>query len=141
MQVLNLTRAAWQGGGMHLIPADRAHLHTIDEHRVCDAIAGLGTPQQLDEWAQRFSVLADPSRLALLLGIRSAPDICVTDLAVAVGMKDPAVSQALRLMRALGLVTQRRDGRVIRYRLTDSPTNALLGQVHPEQPALAAADH
>jgi DNA-binding transcriptional ArsR family regulator len=117
---------------MHLVPAERAHLHTIDEHRVCDAIAGLAAPAEIQEWAARFSALADPSRLALLLCIRSAPDICVTDLAVAVGMKDPSVSQALRLLRALGLVSQRRDGRVIRYQVADERVDALLAQIRPD---------
>jgi DNA-binding transcriptional ArsR family regulator len=125
---------------MHLVPAERAHLRTIDEHRVCDAIAGLGSPAHIALWAERFAVLGDPGRLAVLLSIQSAPDICVTDLAVAVGMRDTAVSQSLRLLRALGLVTQRRDGRVIRYRLTENPTNALLGHVRPDPPTLAAVE-
>lgn len=124
---------------MHLVPGDRTHLHTIDEHNVCDAIAGLGTPAELAEWANRFSALADPSRLALLLCIQRVPDICVTDLSVAVGMKDPAVSQSLRLLRMQGLVTQRRVGRVIRYRIAEEHTDRLLDTVrmHLSTPALA----
>jgi DNA-binding transcriptional ArsR family regulator len=128
---------------MHLVPDDRAHLHTIDENNVCDAIAGLGTPAELTEWANRFAALADPTRLALLLCIQQVPDICVTDLAVAVGMKDPAVSQSLRLLRMQGLVTQRRDGRVIRYRIAEQHTARLLDHVrgHLSTPALAGHAH
>jgi DNA-binding transcriptional ArsR family regulator len=124
---------------MHLVPDDRAHLHTIDEHNVCDAIAGLGTPAEMAGWADRFAALADPTRLALLLCIQQVPDICVTDLAVAVGIRDPAVSQSLRLLRMQGLVTQRRDGRIIRYRIAEQHVDRLLDQVreHLTTPTLA----
>jgi DNA-binding transcriptional ArsR family regulator len=41
-------------------------------------------------------------------------------------MNDPAVSQALRLLRTAGVVEGDKDGRVVRYRLTDGPTAELL---------------
>ena len=79
---------------MHLVPADRAGHRTIDGHRVCDAIAAIGDPTRVRAWADRFSLLADPNRLALLLALRRAGPLAVSDLAVATGMRDPAVSQA-----------------------------------------------
>lgn len=114
---------------MHLVPEDRAHLRVIDDHKVCDAIAGVGDQAAVREWAERFSVLGDPGRLTLLLCIRAAEPICVSDLAVATGMNDTAVSQALRLLRVSGLVAADRDGRIIRYRLTDPVVRTLLDQV------------
>lgn len=116
---------------MHLVPADRAHRHTIDEHAVCDAIEGIGEPDSVRAWAERFSLLSDPGRLTLLLAIRAVPDITVSDLAVAAGMNDTAVSQALRLLRVAGVVTARKDGRVMRYRLTADAVNDLLPQTEP----------
>ena len=82
-------------------------------------------------WAQRFSLLADPGRLSLLVCIRAAGPISVTDLAVASGMNDTTVSQALRLLRAAGLVAPERDGRVIRYSLADEETGSLLVRLFP----------
>ena len=82
-------------------------------------------------WAQRFSLLADPGRLSLLVCIRAAGPISVTDLAVASGMNDTTVSQALRLLRAAGLVAPERDGRVIRYSLADEETGSLLARLFP----------
>lgn len=121
---------------MHLVPADRAHRHTIDEHQVCAAIEGVGDPTVAEAWARRFSMLADPGRLMLLLAIGAAPDISVTDLAIAVGMNDTAVSQALRLLRAADLVSARKDGRVVRYRLTtDAWTEALLAHARAQPSA------
>jgi DNA-binding transcriptional ArsR family regulator len=114
---------------MHLIPADRADRHVIDDHRVCQAVAGISTDEQRQTWAQQFALLADPNRLAILLAIHHAPEICVTDLAVATGINDTTVSQALRLLRGHQVVTARRDGRVIRYRLADEDIHTLLHQL------------
>ena len=116
---------------MHLIPADRADHRIIDGHRACEAIAALGDPEAVASWAQRFSLLADPGRLSLLVCIRAAGPISVTDLAVASGMNDTTVSQALRLLRAAGLVAAERDGRVIRYSLADEETGSLLARLFP----------
>ncbi|MER0445234.1 metalloregulator ArsR/SmtB family transcription factor [Streptomyces sp. Edi4] len=113
---------------MHLVPADRAGHRTIDGHRVCDAIAAIGDPTRVRAWADRFSLLADPNRLALLLALRRAGPLAVSDLAVATGMRDPAVSQALRLLRAAGAVAGEKDGRVVRYRVVDEATARLLDQ-------------
>ncbi|WP_431682107.1 ArsR/SmtB family transcription factor [Kitasatospora sp. KL5] len=104
---------------MHLVPADRTDHRTIDGHRVCEAIAAIGDTARVRTWADRFALLADPGRLSLLLALHTTGPLAVTDLAVAAGMRDPAVSQALRLLRAAGVVAGERDGRVVRYRLTD----------------------
>jgi len=107
------------------------------EHRVIDAeaidaaLAGLGDRAVVQQWAERFSVLADPSRLTLLVCIHYARQISVSDLAVAAGMTDTAVSQALRLLRAHGLVTGRRTGRVVRYSLADATVHDLIHHVRP----------
>jgi DNA-binding transcriptional ArsR family regulator len=116
---------------MHLVPADRADHRIIDDHRACEAIAALGDPEAVASWAQRFSLLADPSRLSLLVCIKAAGPISVTDLAVASGMNDTAVSQALRLLRAAGVVAAERDGRVIRYSLADEEIGSLLARLFP----------
>ena len=116
---------------MHLIPADRADHRIIDGHRACEAIAALGDPEAVASWARRFSLLADPGRLSLLVCIKAAGPISVTDLAVASGMNDTSVSQALRLLRAAGVVAAERDGRVIRYSLADEEIGTLLAHLFP----------
>jgi len=115
--------------GVHLVPADRAQRRMIDGHRVCEAIAGLGDPDSVREWAQRFSLLGDPTRLVLLLCIHHGGPISVSDLAVAADLTPAKVSQALRLLRAHGLVLAHRDGHVVRYQLADNTLHALLAQI------------
>jgi ArsR family transcriptional regulator, lead/cadmium/zinc/bismuth-responsive transcriptional repressor len=116
---------------MHLVPADRADHPVIDDHRVCEAIEALGDPGEVAAWAGRFSLLSDAGRLALLLCIWQAGPICVTDLAVAVGMHDTTVSQALRLLRTAGVVAAERDGRVVRYVIADRRILPLLALARP----------
>jgi DNA-binding transcriptional ArsR family regulator len=111
---------------MHLVPADRADHRTIDGHRVCEAIAAIGEADHVRTWADRFSLLADPRRLALLIALDRTGPLAVSDLAVATGMNDPATSQALRLLRAAGVVAGEREGRVVRYRVVDQEVAALL---------------
>jgi DNA-binding transcriptional ArsR family regulator len=109
---------------VHLIPAERAHRRNIDGHRVCDAIKALeGRP--VNDWAERLSILGEPSRLSLLLCMRSGP-ISVSDLANAADLPDAKASQILRLLRAHRIVSAHRDGRIVRYVLEDSVVAHLL---------------
>jgi len=114
---------------MHLVPAERAVRRVIDEDRVCQAIGGLGDPEAAAIWARRFAVLGDPTRLRLLLCIRAAGPISVSDLAVAADLSDDTVSQALRFLRASQTVSAERDGRVMRYRLADASIGEMLSWV------------
>ena len=116
----------WENRLVHLIPADRRHRRVLDEHAVCDAPEVLPDEPALRERAAVFAALGDPNRLALLLCMHAVPDISVTDLAVAAGMNESTASQALRLLRSAGIVSDRRDGRLIRYRVADARVDALL---------------
>lgn len=103
----------------------------IDAGSVERATDGLGDPAHVERWARRFAVLADPSRLRLLVCLHYARTICVSDLAIAAGMSETAVSQALRLLRAHELVTASRSGRVVYYALADDTVHDLIHHVRP----------
>jgi DNA-binding transcriptional ArsR family regulator len=76
-----------------------------------------------------LDALGDVNRLSILLALHHAGDLCVSDLAFAVGMSDSAVSHALRLLRAHGMVSAHRQGRLVRYRVTGDLTRRLLDVV------------
>ena len=70
------------------------------------------------EQATIFSALANPTRLKLvkLLCRQRDPDaLCVNALAGFLGVTQSAVSQHLRVLRAIGLVTGQRRGYHIHY--------------------------
>lgn len=76
--------------------------------------------------ADVFALLSDPSRVRVLFTLLEVGEQCVCDLAEAVGMSQSALSHALRLLRRSGVVTNRRDGRMVRYKLADSHIRLLL---------------
>ncbi|MFJ2191971.1 ArsR/SmtB family transcription factor [Kitasatospora sp. NPDC087861] len=98
----------------------------IDEPAVRTARGAVADRGAVQAMAARYALLADPGRLALLLAIRRAGPICVTDLALATGIRDTTVSQALRLLRATGTVSAARHGRTVRYQLDDPAVARLL---------------
>jgi DNA-binding transcriptional ArsR family regulator len=77
--------------------------------------------------AQTMQALATPSRLRIL-GRLHAGACSVNELADAVGMESSAVSHQLRLLRHLGLVVGRRDGRRVVYDLYDDHVGEMLEQ-------------
>ena len=104
-------------------------MRVIDPDQVCDATAVLADGAQVQYAATVLDALGDVHRLSILLALHHAGDLCVSDLAFAVGMSDSAVSHALRLLRAHGMVTAHREGRLVRYRVTGGLTERLLDVV------------
>ena len=77
--------------------------------------------------ADTMQALAAPSRLRILGRLHGGP-CSVNELAASVGMEPSAVSHQLRLLRHLGLVVARRDGRRMLYDLYDDHVGELLEQ-------------
>jgi ArsR family transcriptional regulator len=68
--------------------------------------------------AEILKTLASPRRLEILHRLADGP--CeVGRLAEELGVSQPNVSQHLGVLRTAGLVEAERDGREVRYRLTD----------------------
>ena len=78
-------------------------------------------PSREDDY-QRTAVigraLADPKRLCVLESLADG-EVSVSDLSTRVGCQVPNMSQHLAVLRAAGLVTTRRDGNTVYYRLAD----------------------
>jgi DNA-binding transcriptional ArsR family regulator len=73
-----------------------------------------------------FKMLANNTRLRLLHALVRAGELCVTDLACAVGMRPQAVSNQLQRLVDRGMLATRRDGNRIWYRVTDPCVPELL---------------
>jgi len=81
--------------------------------------------EMLTELSDLFQLLSDPNRVKILYAL-SREEVCVCDLSALLGMSDSAVSDQLRLLRALRLVKSRKDGRVVYYSLADDHVTRLL---------------
>ncbi len=68
--------------------------------------------------AETFGALSDPTRVRIVSLLADA-ELCVCDLAAALGMSQSATSHQLRTLRDLRLVRRRREGRQIFYTLDD----------------------
>jgi ArsR family transcriptional regulator, lead/cadmium/zinc/bismuth-responsive transcriptional repressor len=73
-----------------------------------------------------FKSLANDTRLRLLHALARVGELCVGDLAEAVGMRPQAVSNQLQRLVDRGVLGSRRDGRSIRYRIVDPCVTGLL---------------
>jgi DNA-binding transcriptional ArsR family regulator len=63
-----------------------------------------------------FRALADPSRRAIFESL-TLGEAAVKDITARFDISQPAVSQHLATLRSAGLVTERRDGRLVYYRV------------------------
>lgn len=78
-----------------------------------------------EEVAATLSAMANPKRLLVMCTLL-AGEKSVGDLAEIVHLSPAALSQHLSKMRALRLVTTRREGQTIHYRLASEEVQALL---------------
>ena len=67
--------------------------------------------------AARFKALADPARVAIVNRLAGAGEVCVCELVPHVALSQPTVSHHLRVLRDARLVTARRRGTWVYYRL------------------------
>lgn len=81
---------------------------------------------QAGDLAGLFKVLADSTRLRLLHALVRAGELCVNELAEAVGMKVQAISNQLQRLADRGVVSNRRNGTQIHYRIVDQCVAVLL---------------
>lgn len=87
----------------------------------------LSVVNDIDEFQARLlRALASPHRLRIIHLLGAGPRE-VNVLARELGLHQATVSQHLAAMRAVGLVTADRDGRIVLYRLTDPEILAACG--------------
>lgn len=75
------------------------------------------TPLELDHAASVLQVLSDRTRLAIVAMLAPDAELSVSEIAVRLDRPVPAVSQHLAKLRAGQLVSTRREGTSIHYRL------------------------
>ena len=102
------------------------HAHPVNAANVASAQrAGLSSGEG-ERLGRLLGLLADPVRVRMLFALVSVDELCVGDLALALGISMDQSSYALKLLKTSGLVQSRRDGRVIHYRLADGFPHQLL---------------
>ncbi len=93
------------------------HAHPIDADRVAHARSRLPTADDAARLTSLLSLMADPVRLRILYALDMVEELCVGDLALALGVNEDQTGYALKLLRSSGLVKARKEGRVVFNRL------------------------
>jgi DNA-binding transcriptional ArsR family regulator len=75
----------------------------------------------LDERAAVLALLGNATRLRAFYVLDQMSECCVCDLAEILGVTQSAVSQHLAKFKAYNLVSARRDGQTLHYRIANRP--------------------
>lgn len=91
-----------------------------------DVLGGGGIEGIDERVAALMGALSGPTRIRALFALLEAGELPAGELAKAVGMSPSATSHQLRVLRNLGLVKRRREGRQVFYALADDHLGVLL---------------
>ena len=95
------------------------HDHPVDPQRVDAARSSLISAEEAARLAALLGLLADPVRARMLYALDVVDELCVGDLALALGATEDSVGYGLRVLRKAGLVSTRKAGRVVYYSLAE----------------------
>jgi DNA-binding transcriptional ArsR family regulator len=98
----------------------------VDPERVAQATRRGINADDAGRLSSLLSLLGDPARVRILYALDLVTELCVGDLALALGVSEDAVGYGLRLLRTAGLVQTRKEGRVVFYRLAEHFPEPLL---------------
>ena len=93
----------------------------------CDAskLSALPDEELVDASVMLLKGFADATRLKILCLLRDG-EVCVHTIVEALDISQSGISHQLRLLRNLRLVTNRKEGRHVFYRLTDDHVATML---------------
>jgi len=106
---------------------DRCESADVDEARVRGTQERLIDGLTATRLAKTFKALSDPTRVRIISALAHT-EMCVYDLAAALGMSQSAVSHQLRTLREMRLVRFRKEGRHVYYTLDDAHIHDLFHQ-------------
>jgi DNA-binding transcriptional ArsR family regulator len=73
-----------------------------------------------EQTAMAAKAFGDPTRLTVAVALRDGEELCVCDLSWVVERAENLVSHHVRVLRTAGLVSSRRDGKMVMYSLTST---------------------
>jgi ArsR family transcriptional regulator len=83
----------------------------------------------VNELCQVFKLLADETRLRILMYLAREGELNVTELCERLGQSQPAVSHHLALLRVAGIIEPRRDGKHNYYSVREEHFHELMRSV------------
>jgi ArsR family transcriptional regulator len=106
---------------------DDCQVKHINPKKVNELRKTLLTHTVLQDLAETFKVLGDPTRLNII-NLLSKQELCVCDLASLLSATNSLISHQLRILRNLRLVKVRREGQNAFYSLDDDHIRHLFNE-------------
>ena len=94
-------------------------IHAAQEHAADEA--------SLEKLSRLFKVFGDLTRMRILYAL-SSTEMCVCAICEYLNMDQSAVSHQLKVLKDNRLVTSRREGRTVYYRLDDDHVGSIIRQ-------------
>lgn len=101
--------------------------HVIHDETVEKVRKVMPVDESLYDLADFFKVCGDSTRVKILWAL-SESEMCVCDLAVLLNMTQSAISHQLRVLKHVGMVKNRKEGKVVFYSLDDAHIKGILDQ-------------
>lgn len=113
------------------MPDDRCDLLCLDLPKAEHLRARRLDDDAARHLAERAKAFADPTRLTLAAALADTDELCVCDLAWVAERPENLVSHHLRALRHAGIVSSRRDGKMVMYAVTNAG-RALLAAIRAD---------
>ncbi len=110
---------------MALIDIHLKEKHVPDAEKIELAKKDIPAIELIESMSQFFGLLSDPTRLRIVIVLKEK-ELCVHEIAGAIGISISAVSHQLRLLKTAKMVKNRRNGKMIYYSLDDEHIEELI---------------
>lgn len=97
----------------------------ICEKKQQEILSYMPTSDVLELLASYFQAYSDPTRIKVLSAL-SMSELCVSDISSLLSLNQTTVSHQLKLLRTLGMVRYKREGKVIYYSLANKFVNDIM---------------
>ncbi len=95
----------------------------------------------MEEIVRLAKAMSDRHRVEIVTLIQREGEVCVCELCDTLNLSQPLVSRHLRQLKEAGVLTARKEGKWVVYRITETPSKvlmALLGALKEEENVLPA---
>ena len=119
---------------MEIHDVEHCECHEVHKELVEDATRRMPDEDELYDLAELFKVFGDSTRIRIL-SVLLGTEMCVCDLAEALGMNQSAVSHQLKILKQAKLIKNTRAGKQVYYSLSDAHVSSILsmGLEHIEE--------
>lgn len=85
----------------------------------------LPSPSQAEKLASYFQIFSDETRIKIISCLAMS-DMCVNDISILLKINQTTISHQLKYLKSCGIITCKRNGKLIIYSLKNQETNDIM---------------